>query len=129
MVVAQVGMKCPDCGTSKGMPLFQIRPERFLLAGITAIAAGLGASLVSAAGFFILLIATAYGYFAGAMILRASGMKRGVKLEILTGAGMVLGGIASRVVLGGSVYALLSIWFWAALGISTACAISKIRYL
>jgi hypothetical protein len=133
MVVTPVGMKCPDCGTSKGIALFQVRPERLFLAGLTAFVAGVGAALAAtAAFFFIFFIAAPYGYFAGSMILKASGMKRGLKLELVAGAGMVLGGIIFRVMMFGGVYSLLdfsSIWFWAVLVISTACAVSKIRFL
>jgi hypothetical protein len=133
MVVTPVGMKCPDCGTNRGGQLFQIRAERLLLAGITALIAGAGAGLISSLGFFLIfLIAASYGYFAGNLILRASGMKRGLKLEMVAGTGMIIGGLAYKLLsLGGflSIVALLSPWFWIVLIVSTACAVSKIRYL
>jgi len=131
MVVTPVGMKCPDCGTNKGGILFQVRPERLVMAGITAVLAGIGAGLISSFGFFLIFFfAATYGYFVGNMILRASGMKRGIKLEIAAGVGMVLGGIGYKLLsFGGSCYGLVCPWFWIVLGVTTACAVSKIRYL
>jgi hypothetical protein len=129
MVQTPVGMKCPDCGNSRGLALFRIRPERLVLAGVTALVAGVGAALVSLVlSIFIIFFAAPYGYFAGSMILRASGMKRGATLEMVAGAGMVAGGLAFRYCLWG-VHGILNLWFLIALGISTACAVSKVRYL
>jgi hypothetical protein len=127
MVVTPVGMKCPKCGTNRGGVISQIRPERYVLAALTALAAGIGASIVAAlAGWFIFFVAAPYGYMAGAMIVRASGMKRGTALEIMGGAGMIVGAVAFRLLVAGS---LFNIWFLIFLGISTACAVSRIRYL
>ncbi len=145
MVVTPVGMKCPDCGKVKNSPLFKVRPERLLLAGIVALAAGMIASFIGALGFFVIFISMPYGYFAGSVILKASGMKRGIKIEVVTAVCMVLGAIFARI--GGPLIIthgmgehgrvalqtvlplLLDLFFWAATIISTACAVSKIRYL
>ena len=143
MVVTPVGMKCPDCGRIKDSPLFKVRPERLMLAGVVALVAGMIASLIGELGFFVILASIPYGYFAGNMVLRASGMKRGTKLEVLTAAAMVLGailaqvavplfstwGIQHGVALQAAFAQLINVWFWAATIISTVCAVSKIRYL
>jgi hypothetical protein len=136
MVSTPVGMKCPSCGTSKGSALFRVRPERLFLAAVVAlIAGGIAGTVGSSLGFFTILLAFPYGYFAGNMILKASGMKRGLTLEIVSGAGMVLGGVLARifpVALTAGVIPLgllLSPVFWVAVRISTACAVSKVRYL
>jgi hypothetical protein len=136
MVSTPVGMKCPSCGTSKGSPLFKVQPERLLLAGLAAlVAGGIAGTVGSSLGFFTIFLAFPYGYFAGGMILKASGMKRGFTLEVVAGAGMVLGGILARIfplaIAAGaaSLGLLLNPMFWIAVGISTACAVSKIRYL
>jgi len=127
MVVTPVGMKCPDCGTNRGGNLFTVRPERLVLAGIAALIAGVVAGLIGTiAGFFVFFVSVPYGYFAGSVILKASGMKRGQKMEILAGAGMVLGGLAYRIILFHHVF---SISFLIVLVISTSCAVSKIRYI
>ncbi|MHB0913438.1 MAG: B-box zinc finger protein [Armatimonadota bacterium] len=131
MVVTPVGMKCRACGTNKGGALFTVRPERFALAGLTALAAGVVAGVIGAvAGFFIFFVAFAYGYFAGSVVLKASGMKRGWKIEFLTGLGMVAGALGFKLLTANlNPFALLCPSFWITVAISTACAVSKIRYL
>ena len=142
MVATPVGMKCRNCATNRKSPLFQVRPERLLLAGLVSLIAGAGAAVLGGIGFFVIIIGTAYGYFAGSVILKASGMKRGIKLEVVAGAGIVVGAIAFKLLpqivaaralavsgVGFGFTALLDPFFWIAVGISTACAVSKIRYL
>lgn len=133
MVVTPVGMKCPNCGRNGNAQLFQIPPGRLVLTGITALTSGIGAGFIASIGFIlILIVAASYGYFVGNIIFRASGMKRGSNLEILAGAGIVIGGLLFRFIsLGGVtlIPLLFSPWFLISLGITTACAISKIRYL
>jgi hypothetical protein len=143
MVYTPVGMKCRDCASNKNSSLFQVRPERLILAGLASLVAGVGAALLGEIiGFFVILIGTAYGYFVGSVILKASGMKRGFKLEIIAGFGIVVGAVAFKLtplllLTKPSVFAslafsragLLDPFFWLAVGISAACAISKVRYL
>jgi len=67
----------------------------------------------------------------------ASGMKRGIKLEILTVIGMAAGAVAFRILLVQASHlpiafglrSLVDPYLWLAIVISTACAVSKIRYL
>lgn len=146
MVVTPVGMKCPTCGIDRNSPLYTVPPHRLLLACLAALLAGAFAGVLgSIAGFFVFFVSVPYGYFAGSMILRASGMKRGVKLEVLTGVCMVLGAVFPRLVLsliatysvgvhGRSALAtvvplLIDPYFWVAVIVSTSSAVSKIRYL
>jgi len=145
MVTTPVGMKCPDCGRSRNSVLYQVRPERLVLVGIVSLLAGVVAAIIGKLGFLVIFLAFPYGYFAGSVILRASGMKRGLKLEILAGTAMVLGALALKFVpplLMGRLFGegarsavtlalplLLDPFFWVALVIATACAVSKIRYL
>jgi len=136
MVVTPVGMKCPDCGRVKDSPLFHVSPGRFVLAGITALAAGVVTTIIGKLGFFAIFLLIPYGYFAGTLILKASGMKRGLKMEILAGAGIVLGALAVKMMpvlmLGKpslAVTLLIDPFFWIAVIIATSCAVSKIRYM
>lgn len=136
MVVTPVGMKCRDCGTSKGTSLYKIHPARFLLAGLVALIAGIPAALISSVGFLAIFIGMAYGYFAGSMILKASGMKRGLKMELLAGIGMVVGALVFRLVpwliatKGQFTPMMLACpYFWLGVVIATSCAVSKIRYM
>lgn len=139
MVYTPVGIKCRECGLSKASPLFKVSPLRLILAFITALAAGVAPAFASrlGMGFLIIFGATAYGYFAGSVILKASGMKRGTKMEAVAGIGMVLGALAFLLIPGLAAgkplqivaYRLLNPYLIIAVVISTACAVSKIRYL
>jgi hypothetical protein len=144
MVVTPVGMKCRDCGKNANSALTRVAPHRFALAIVVSMLAGLGALILSGIGLFAIFLATMYGYFAGGIILKASGMKRGLKLEIAAGIGVVLGAaipkfgpylIVTLIVrhTGGaphlSLMGLLDIYFWVVVGVTTACVVSKIRYL
>ncbi len=145
MVSTPVGMKCLDCGRSANTALYQVPPGRLLLAGVVSLIAGMVAAIIGKLGFFVIFLSFPYGYFAGAMILKAAGMKRGRKLEVLAGTCMVLGALAvkllpaaligavteqgSRSVVNLVLPLLLDPFFWIAVVIATACAVSKIRYL
>lgn len=145
MVATPVGMKCRNCASNRNAVLYQVRPERFALAVVVSVAAGFGAAMLGYIGFFAIFVATAYGYFAGSMILKASGMKRGLKLEIGTGVGMALGAIGCKLV---PLVLINPFWYKAgptgiplvltvladpffliASVIAIGCAVSKIRYL
>lgn len=146
MVSTPVGMKCPQCGTSKGSPLYKVAPGRLALAALTAMIGGAVSTLISGMGFFVIFLSIPYGYFLGNMILKASGMKRGRLLEILAGAMIIVGATlanltpdllivsASGAPAGIPILPILlrSIscpYFLLAVGVTTACAVSKIRYL
>lgn len=134
MVVTPVGMKCPDCARSKNSMLFQIPASRLLLALIVSLAAGVVASIIGGLGFFVIFLSVPYGYYAGNLILRSAGMKRGWKIELTAGAGMVLGALSVKLIpmllIGRFVPAMLiDLFFWLAVVISTGAALSKIRYL
>ena len=145
MVSTPVGMKCPDCARNKKSVLYKVSPGRLVLAGITALAAGFVAALIGHIGFFVIFLSVPYGYFAGSMILKAAGIKRGLKLEIVAGAAMVIGALVLQFAIPLIMFAavkapvkpLLSIFlaalldpfFWIAVVLSTGAAVSKIRYL
>ena len=145
MVSTPVGMKCPDCGRNKNSVLYKVTPGRLVLAGVTALVGGVVAALIGKIGFFVIFVSVPYGYFAGSMILRASGMKRGLKLEIVAGAAMVIGALAIQFAIPLVTLAMLpaghkpvtqlllpyalNIFFWLAIVLSTGAAVSKIRYL
>lgn len=123
MVVAPVGMKCRDCAKSKGI---EADAKSILLAAITAIAAGVVLGVIgSVLPFLRIFVAIAYGFGAGQVILKASGMKRGIAMEIAAGAGFVLGSVGYMFLFGG-IYCIIS---WVVTAIATGCVISKIRYI
>jgi len=145
MVSTPVGMKCPDCGRGKNSVLHQVSPGRLILAAITALVGGVVAALIGKIGFFVIFVSIPYGYFAGSMILKASGMKRGLKMEIVAGTAMVIGALAiqftfplltvlslnaaGRLTYAPLLGALIDPFFWIAVVMSTGSAVSKIRYL
>jgi hypothetical protein len=99
LVQTPVGAKCRVCGLQKGGTLFTMRPHRAAAAGAAAIALGAVAGFgVGSIGLFALFVAVAFGTFAGEMIVRASGRKRGVRLEVIAGVGMALGAIAGPLI-------------------------------
>lgn len=99
LVQTPVGMKCRDCGTQRGGALFTPSVGQMISAATTALLFGLVAGWgVDLLGFFMLFLAVAYGTFAGEMILRASGRKRGVKMEAIAASALVVGAIGGRVI-------------------------------
>ena len=135
MVVTPVGMKCPGCGKNANSGLFKVKPERLLFAGIISIIAGCIAAIISSLGFFMIFLGLPFGYFAGDIILRSAGMKRGWKLEVTSAAGIIIGGLGFRLlpgILTGhiSLFALLmNPMFMIGITIVIGAVVSKIRYL
>lgn len=97
LVQTPVGMKCRGCGTHRGGVLFTLSPSQ----AVSAIAVGLLFGMVAGwgvelLGFFMIFLAVVYGTFAGEMILRASGRKRGIKMELIAGVALAVGAIGGR---------------------------------
>ena len=151
LVQTPVGAKCKDCASQKGNKLFALTPLQTVLAIavglLTGAAAGWAVDL-GGLGFFTLFLAFAYGRFAGEMILRAAGRKRGVKMEVIVGLSMAHGAIGGRLLIaaftlsspggGHPPYGVLSVIYdlmvpspipIAALAIAIASAVSRIRYI
>jgi hypothetical protein len=132
-------MLCPACASNKDNPLYQIRPERFLLAIVAGLAAGVvvGLLLQAMSGFFfiwlLMFIGPLIGGAVGEVILRATGRKRGAKLEILAGASVIGGALISLALSGHWAYLMASpvslVLYIVAVGLTAAFAIGKIRNL
>ncbi len=145
MVVTPVGMKCRGCGRNANSALTKVPPHRFMLAVGVSIFAGLGALVLAEVRFFAIFLSAMYGYFAGGIILKAAGMKRGRKLEIAAGVSVALGALLPKVgpyllvpivarqvgntALRMNYGGLIDPYFWVVVAITTACVVSKIRYL
>ncbi len=98
LVQTPVGMKCRECGLARGGPLFAPSAGQCAAAGAIALLFGVVAGWgVDFLGFYMLFFAVAYGTFAGEMILRAGGRKRGMRLEVLAAAALAVGAIGGRV--------------------------------
>jgi len=116
-----------------------------MLAVGVSIFAGLGALVLAEVRFFAIFLSAMYGYFAGGIILKAAGMKRGRKLEIAAGVSVALGALLPKVgpyllvpivarqvgntALRMNYGGLIDPYFWVVVAITTACVVSKIRYL
>jgi len=98
LVQTPVGAKCRACASGTSRTLFSPSPLQAAMASAAGLAAGAVAGLAVEfnLGFFSLILALAYGGFAGEMILRVSGRKRGVRMEIIAGVTMVVGAIVAR---------------------------------
>jgi len=149
MVSTPVGAKCGDCASQRSNRLFTLTPLRALLVCLTGAALGAVAGWgVEFLGFFIIFAAVAYGSFAGEMMLRAAGRKRGIGMEIIAGASMFIGAIAGRLIVAavvlsapGQVRPPLGIFYVIAdlvsptpipviaLAVAVAAAVSRIRYI
>lgn len=132
-VPGPVGIRCPDCASLRSSPLYQISAGRFALAAAAGLAAGtLAGFVLQAIGFFILFVAPLIGGLLGEVILRATGRKRGPRLEFLAGASVVVGSGLSLLISGDLwrlTHPVSLIIFLLAIGLTTAAAVGKIRYL
>jgi B-box zinc finger. len=132
MVAGAVGFLCRKCASLGQSPLYQVRPERFVLALVAGVGAGtLAGFILQFINFFIFFVAPIIGGLLGEVILRATGRKRGLKVEILTGVSVVAGAALSLAFTGfGVLYHPISLTFFlVAVALVTAAAIGKIRYL
>ena len=99
LVQTPVGAKCKGCTSQKGVSLFTLSPlqaARAIIAGLL-MGAVAGFAVTYHFGLLTLLLAFAYGGFAGEMIRRASGRKRGAKMEVIAGVTMVAGALGGRI--------------------------------
>jgi hypothetical protein len=135
-VPGPVGMRCRDCAAVRSSVLYQVHPARFALAAVTGLAAAtvVGFVLDWATGFFIyifLFVGPIVGRVMGDIILRTTGNKRGLKLEILAGVVVVLGAVLSELISGNWRYLFRNIAegvvYCVAVGITAYAAVARIR--
>ena len=136
MVNGAVGLLCRACAVNRPAQMYAIRPERFALAVLAGLIAGtiVGVLLQALSGFifFTLMFSPVIGGFLGEVILRATGRKRGLALEILAGASVVIGAAVSSFFVGTwQMYLhspLAGVLFLVAVVLTAGAAVGKIRY-
>ena len=135
-VSGPVGMRCPDCASLRSSHQYQINPWRFALSVALGLAAGtvVGFILQAISGFFmffILFVGPAIGGAMGEVLLRASGRKRGLKLEILAGASVVVGAAFSELISGAWHHLLHDplrlVLYLVAVGLTAAAAVKRMQ--
>ncbi len=94
MVSGPVGMRCPDCASLRSSALYKIHPARLALALLAGLVTGIvGGFLMTAIGFLVFFIGPLYGGLVAESVLRASGRKRGLILEVIGVGSIVLGAL------------------------------------
>lgn len=98
LVVTPVGMKCRKCAAGANSALYRPSAMQILLAILVSAVAGAvaGWAVQFSLGFLTIFLAIAYGAFAGQVILRASGRKRGLAVAIPAAVGLLTGAVGGR---------------------------------
>lgn len=140
---AVVGFFCRACAADRKSPLYQVSLSSFAMtAVVTLIVAVLGGWLISSisfGGFFSLVIGFFYGTGIGEVVLRMTGRKRGLNLEILAGAAAAIGVVAGRAIMFGGLMAVmpgasgvssfLSPWTIVFAAVSAYGAVNRVRFI
>jgi hypothetical protein len=92
MISGPAGMRCPDCASLRSTALYQIHPARLALAAVVGLAVGIfGAFACSMLNYWVIFAGPIFGGVEAEAILRASGRKRGLALEIIGVGSIVVG--------------------------------------
>ncbi|MCL5102753.1 MAG: B-box zinc finger protein [Armatimonadetes bacterium] len=100
LVQTPVGAKCRECGSQRGIALFSPSIPQAAAAAGAAVFFGVvaGWAVEFSIGLFTCFLAVIYGGFVGEMIIRASGRKRGRKMEVIAIVATLVGVIGGRLV-------------------------------
>jgi len=99
LVQTPVGMKCRDCAAQVGRTLSAPSLAEAVFVSVMGLLFGAVAGWgVEFLGFYVLLVAAAYGTFAGEMMLRAANRKRGLRIELIAGIALAVGAVGGRMV-------------------------------
>ncbi|MHB9036544.1 MAG: hypothetical protein ACYC64_07740 [Armatimonadota bacterium] len=94
-------MKCRNCASQRQGSLFKPSPGQIAAASVVGLMMGVIAGwAVEFGGIFIIFLAFAFGGFAGEVVLRVSGRRRGRTMEIVTASSMVVGALGGRMLVG-----------------------------
>ncbi len=142
LVASPAGTRCRDCASPKSSPLFQVPVDRLSLGVIVGLTVGTlgGFVLASASGFGFLLLWAGlfYGGIVGEAVLRTVYRKRGIKVEIASGACTLFGALmglagwlqTQNLPLTYIITHLgLNPFYIASLGIALFAAVSRVRFI
>lgn len=86
------GARCPACASNKGLHLYQVSPQQYLIAAVVAVLLGSVVGFVaSIASLLVLFYAPVAGTLVGKAVSAATGHKRGTALAAIAAAGLALG--------------------------------------
>lgn len=104
-VESPVGYKCRDCGRMAHTQLSQVSLRGAAQGTLVGLLSGMLAGAFGFTGFWGIFVALIYGRFLGALIMKAAGHKIGLVMDLITGASIIIGGLAVRAGFGYHYYA------------------------
>src|SRR5262249_5482094 len=88
-VHSPVGARCRNCASSSASPLYRASPLQYALAAGAALAGGLFLGWLPR--MLLFLGPVVYGYLVAEVTLRAGSRRRGLGMQIVAGAGALVG--------------------------------------
>ena len=90
------GARCLACASNKGLHLYQVSPQQYIIAAVVAVLLGSVVGFVASiaarfAGLLLLFYAPVAGTLVAKAISAATGHKRGKALAVIAAAGLALG--------------------------------------
>ena len=114
-----VGIRCPECGKPTVIPMWQISAGAYARGISAALALSIASLLLvvgiywyigDALGYYMSLgVIVGLGFLLGRAVKRATGGKRGRKLQWVAGTGSVVAGLGAGLVIGIGTLTLLAI--------------------
>jgi len=114
-----VGIRCPECGKPTVIPMWQISAGAYARGISAALALSIASLLLvvgiywyigDALGYYMRLgVIVGLGFLLGRAVKRATGGKRGRKLQWVAGTGSVVAGLGAGLVIGIGTLTLLAI--------------------
>lgn len=140
---AAVGMLCVSCGRGGQSHLYEVGSNDLLkgsaVSFLAAIFGGWLLATLQSFGFFFFWFCFLYGLAVAELALRATGRKRGAKMEIIVGSAVGVGliaGIVLNTLLGSSgeitetfLAILRNPWSYVCLAIAVFSAVARVRHL
>ncbi len=98
-MLGPVGMRCKQCGRPARDPLHHMTPLQLGAGAGVALGAGTIAGFIGLqVGFFAIFVGPIIGGFLAEAVLRVTGYKRGPRMWLLVGGGIVLGALIAATI-------------------------------